>query len=137
MSTPSDLYNKVGEAIDAVSSGMMENLFHIDEALRSFTRDEITEVIEEAFGEGFKWTADAIHEKTALGTSATYHRALEMLSDLDSSDDWIYDVARLEHHEGVRLIAQLYGVPVVLVARDVADMRRLHIEQYLADRGRG
>lgn len=108
-----------------------------DEDRATFSRLGIESIVEEAFLAGSCAMADSIQARRGATSSVTYPRALEMLAEGDTSDEWVCDAARLEHHEGVRLIAWLYGVPVLRVASDLSEIRRHQIREYLAERGLG
>jgi hypothetical protein len=64
-----------------------------------------------------------------------YDSVVRRLCETEHPDEWSYSLKVLVENPGVMMVAQLYQVPVVRVARDVASMRREWVKRYLAEAG--
>lgn len=63
-----------------------------------------------------------------------FEGACQMLADVESPDEWSYNVTNLQADSSVKIVAMIYERPSAQVARRVADLRREWVKNYLAEK---
>lgn len=112
-----------------------------EDSLVKISHFGIEAIVERAYRAGVEAKADEIMERwqdevvpRPRRMITSYESTILALADSSHSDDWCYDPRQLESDSGVILMARMYNLPTLQVARDLAECRRRMLQEFLTNR---